>query len=70
MKAYEVVKHNVVEIEVPFEVWVLFGHQQKKIEFLGDYICLGEDSASLERCRTAIAWYVDQLGGKVKWNAD
>jgi len=67
MKAHEVLKHNIASIEVPFEVWSLFGHQQKHIDFYGDLICLGEDSASLDKARKALAWYVDQLGGKVKW---
>lgn len=60
------------EVEIPFfEVSrVLFGSGTKKVTLFGELICLGGDDAdyvSLEECRTAIEWYVMQLGGTVKW---
>lgn len=67
MKLHEALKHNVSSFEVPFEVWRLFGENQKRLEIVGEEICLGQDFESLEQARKAVAWYVDQLGGKVKW---
>jgi hypothetical protein len=59
---------SVAEQEVPFNVWNKFGERTKFISFFGDQISLGEDYASLEEVRAAIEWYVEQLGGEVKWN--
>ncbi len=59
---------EVTEVEVPWSVWTKFGSEAKKVRIAGSDICLSEDYASLEDCRQAIAWYVEQLGGKVKWS--
>ena len=67
MKLHEALKHNVSSFEVPWDVWRLFGEKQKHLEIVVDQVSLGEDTASLEEARNAIAWYVDQLGGTVKW---
>jgi nitric oxide reductase activation protein len=58
---------SVRELEVPHHVWTCFGERVKFISFFGDQISLGEDFASLEEVRKALAWYVEQFGGKVKW---
>lgn len=67
-------KHKLVSElaahDVPFHVWSLFGDKQRQIQLLGTDICLGEDYATLKGCRQAIEWYVEQLGGTVKWNAN
>lgn len=55
------------DIEVPFDVWRMFGKNCKVISMSGDQASLGEDFGSLQELRTAIQWYVDQLGGTVKW---
>lgn len=67
MKIHEVVKNTPDGLEVPWEVWTVFGEKAKTVLFGGKEISLGEDFKSLEQLRTAISWYVDQLGGKVKW---
>ena len=56
-------------IEVPWHVWTKFGHGAKHISLAGNQVSLASegDYASLEELRQAIEWYVDQLGGKVKW---
>jgi hypothetical protein len=56
-------------IEVPWNVWRMFGNKSKNgtIEIRGDQASFGEDFGSKEELRVAIEWYVDQLGGKVKW---
>ena len=57
------------DIEVPWNVWRMFGNRDKcgTIQIRGDLASFGEDFGSKEELRAAIAWYVDQLGGKVKW---
>lgn len=55
------------DIEVPFDVWRMFGKNCKVISMSGNQASLGEDFGSLQELRTAIQWYVDQLGGTVKW---
>lgn len=65
-------KHLIAQanstVEVPFDVWRMFGNETgRSIELLGEQISLGEDYGSLEECRNAIAWYVEQLGGTVEW---
>lgn len=55
------------DIEVPYHVWVVFGEQSKKILTAGEQASLGEDFKTLGELRKALDWYVDQLGGKVKW---
>lgn len=54
-------------IEVPYHVWTCFGEDSKSILLAGEEASLGCDYKSLDELRTAIEWYVDQLGGKVKW---
>lgn len=67
MKLYEALKHNVCSFEVPWEVWRLFGRNQQRLEIIVDQVSLGEDIATLSEARKALEWYVDQLGGSVKW---
>lgn len=57
-------------IEVPYHVWRMFGDQCKFITLAGSQASLGEDYGSREELRKAIEFYVDQLGGKVKWEKD
>jgi hypothetical protein len=64
-KAIQDIGHSV---SVPYEVWSLFGSTAKAVEVLGTQISLGEDYAPLENVRSALEWYVGQLGGKVKWD--
>jgi hypothetical protein len=54
-------------IEVPYHVWRFFGTDAKVATTAGDQACLGCDYGSLEELRTAVDWYANQLGGKVKW---
>lgn len=54
-------------IEVPYHVWRMFGEDCKVIIMAGDQASFGEDFGSLQELRSAIQWYVEQLGGKVKW---
>ena len=56
------------DIEVPFHVWRMFGDQCKLISLAGNQASLGEDYGTREELREAIGWYVEQLGGKVKWD--
>jgi hypothetical protein len=58
------------DIEVPWHVWTKFGSQNKLITLAGDQASLGAeaDFGSLQELRTAVEWYVSQLGGKVKWD--
>lgn len=69
LEMHKIAKENS-EIEVPYKVWVKFGDKQKTILIHGNEISLGEDYASLNDCREAVAWYVEQLGGKVKWGKE
>ena len=57
------------DIEVPWNVWRLFGHCAKRITLHGDQASLTDqgDFANQEELRKAKEYYVDQLGGKVKW---
>ncbi len=73
MSAKFIDKYNAIQkighsVEVPHGVWTLFpGENVHNLEVLGDQISLGGDYYSLEKARAAIEWYVDQLGGSVKW---
>ena len=58
------------DIEVPFHVWRMFGQNSKVISMAGNQASLGEDFGSLQELITAIEWYVEQLGGKVKWEKE
>lgn len=55
------------DIEVPFNVWRFLGSDSKLILIRGDQASLGEDFGNIEELRKAVEFYVDQLGGKVKW---
>jgi hypothetical protein len=54
--------------EIPHIVIQAFGHIAKQVSVTDNEICLGEDFLSVDEAREAIAWYVDQLGGKVTWS--
>lgn len=58
------------DIEVPWHVWTKFGDSAKTIKFAGDQVALSQeaDYGNIEELRLAIEFYVDQLGGKVKWS--
>lgn len=55
-------------IEVPYNVWRFIGSNSKYINEAGNAASLGEDYGTIYELRNAIEWYVDQLGGKVKWD--
>lgn len=57
------------DIEVPWYVWRMFGHCAKIIRLHGDQASLTNegDFGNQEELRKAIEFYVDQLGGNVKW---
>lgn len=70
-------KYNKIQalggpITVPWEVKRFIG--SNTIEVVGDQLCICEaldcDYGNLEEVRGAIAWYVEQLGGKVKWSSN
>lgn len=57
------------DIEVPWHVWRMFGHCAKRISLHGNQASLTNegDFGNQEELRKAIEFYVDQLGGTVKW---
>lgn len=65
-------KYNAVQeignVQVPWEVWTVFGENSKVASITGTEICLGEDYVGIDRARQAVEWYVRQLGGTVKWD--
>lgn len=67
MKIHEIIAASPEYVKAPHYVVCTFGQQASKILFSGKEVSLAEDFKSLEMQREAIAWYVDQLGGKVKW---
>lgn len=67
MKIIEQVKLQK-DIEVPYHVWRMFSEQCKFITLAGGQASLGTDYGTIEELRKAVEFYVDQLGGKVKWS--
>lgn len=62
-----------LEVEIPFYnvSRLFFGSSKRKLYIFGNQVELGgEDSdfCSIDEARTAIEWYVEQFGGKVKWS--
>lgn len=57
------------DIEVPWHVWRMFGEGAKHITVMGKQVSLTSESdfGSVEELRKAVEWYVEQLGGTVKW---
>lgn len=55
------------KLDVPWHVWRFIGNNSKQIDLAGDQACLGGDFGTLQELRTAVEWYVKQLGGQVKW---
>lgn len=56
------------DIEVPYNVWRMFGEQCKVISLAGDQASFGEDYGKVQELREAVEFYVEQLGGTVKWS--
>jgi hypothetical protein len=66
MKVIEQVKLQK-DIEVPFDVWRMFGGECKLIKVAGGQASFGSDYGTVEELREAVKFYVEQLGGTVKW---
>lgn len=54
-------------ITVPYNVWTVFGEEAKEVRIAGDQASFGCDYKSLPELREAMEWYVQQLGGSIKW---
>ena len=69
MKIIEQVKLQE-DIEAPWHVWTKFGQSAKRITVMGRHIALTDegDFGTIEELREAIGFYVEQLGGTVKWS--
>lgn len=67
IERHKAIQQIGTEIEIPWNVYRLFGGPSKEISLVGQEICLGEDYGSVEQCRDAIEWFVNQLGGTVSW---
>lgn len=62
---------RVSEVEIPYKVWTALHENQLSVFIHGTDVCLGSgDYKSITEAREAIAWYVEQLGGKVKWSKE
>lgn len=57
------------KIEVPWKVWTKMGEDFKYMEVFGSnaYLSTSADSGTLDELRVAVEFYVEQLGGEVKW---
>lgn len=60
------VSEAAVTEQIPFEVWRFFG---RKPAFFGNQIEIAKegDWATIPELQVALGWWVEQLGGKVKW---
>lgn len=69
MKIIEQVKLQE-DIKVPWHVWTKFGESAKHVTIMGKQVSLTSegDFGSIDEIREAIEFYVDQLGGTVKWS--
>lgn len=69
IERYEAIQKIGTDIDIPHEVWTVLGGEEtdRTVSIMGTQICLGCDYVSIEKARLAVAWYVAQLGGTVKW---
>lgn len=57
------------DIDIPWKVYTVVSDSEIQISILGDQLFIGGgDYVKLDEARNAIEWFVDQLGGKVKWD--
>lgn len=66
---YDAIQKIGSDVAIPWNVARLT-HPRGSLSIYGSLIGIGSDDAdygSLEEVRTAIEWYAEQLGGKVKW---
>jgi hypothetical protein len=67
---YQAIQKIGSTVEVPFNVSRLVqGSGHKRLEIVNTMVGLGgeADWAELDEVRGALQWYVEQLGGEVKW---
>lgn len=66
---FKAVQEINAKVSMPWHVMrVLSSDEIKEIEVVGNQISLGQDFVSLEEARSAVKWYVEQLGGTVRWS--
>lgn len=70
IEKYKAIQKIGFEVDVPFEVWCCISSNMKVISIAGDHVSLGEDYVSLQQARSAVEWYVNQLGGNVDWGKE
>lgn len=68
VRIVDVMAKGVPEFPVPYHVSRVFSTETEPRVF-GDQVTFGEDFVSLQEARVALEWYVEQLGGKVEWDA-
>jgi len=57
------------DIDIPWEVYAVISDSKIQITFAGNQLSIGGgDYVELNEARDAIEWFVDQLGGKVRWD--
>lgn len=65
---YQIIQDVGHTVAIPWEVsHILCSEDFKFISVMGDDISMGHDYVSLAEARSAVEWYVTQLGGAVKW---
>lgn len=68
IERYKAIQAIGTEIEIPYHIWSLFRADKASLRIVETDICLGEDFTTVEGARSALEWYVAQLGGTVKWS--
>lgn len=70
IERYKAIQKVGPDINIPHEVWTVLGGEEtgRIMSIIGTEVCLGCDYVSIEKARLAVAWYVRQLGGTVKWD--
>ena len=58
---------NMLEKEVPKEIWQVLWKVKPDLNFSAGMIQLGGSYSSAEEVRTALTWLCNEMGGSVEW---
>lgn len=67
IQTYREIQKIGTTIPIPWNIWRIFGGNNKVMEIVHDQVALTEDLVTLDEAREGVEFFVKHLGGTVDW---